>query len=146
MLEEKIRAAFDEMPVRQTRPRRIIVEHLMQLARNQTDFTVDDFWQELREADPRIGRATLYRSIDILVQKGILERIDFIDGTHRYHLRCREDDHHHLTCTSCHRVVAIEFNLTAEKMALLCAQTDFDIEGLSLNFFGRCRLCRTEPS
>src|SRR5689334_24793531 len=70
-LEEKIQAVFDEMSLRQTRPRHIIAEHLMQLARSQTDFTVDTFWQELRES-ASVTISILFGSILAVTQMDLL--------------------------------------------------------------------------
>ncbi len=84
MIADKIRAAFDEKCQRNTRPRRIIAQRLVELAANGADFTADDLWQELRQVEPKLGRATLYRSLEMLVGEGLLDRVDFADGTHHY--------------------------------------------------------------
>jgi len=50
MIADQIYAAFDEVSQRNTRPRKLIAERLIELAGNGTDFTVEDLWQELRQA------------------------------------------------------------------------------------------------
>src|SRR5260370_22126593 len=66
MLAEKIYAASAEVSCRNTRPRRLIAERLIELAASGADFTIDDLWQELRQEDPHLGRATVYRSVEKL--------------------------------------------------------------------------------
>src|SRR5712692_4808882 len=142
MIAEKIYAAFDEVSQRNTRPRRLIAERLIELADKGEDFTTDDLWQELRQVEPKIGRATVFRSVEKLVDMGLLDRIEFADGTHHYRV-CGGTHHHHLTCTQCHRVVEIEMCLPTDQFATLGKQTDFAIEGHTLTIFGRCATCRT---
>ena len=143
MIADKIYAAFDEVSQRNTRPRKLIADRLIELARSGADFTVEDLWQELREAEPRIGRATVYRSVEKLVNMGLLSRIEFADGTHHYCICGGNEHHHHLTCTQCHRVVDINICLPADQFATIGNQADFVIEGHSLTLFGRCKNCRT---
>jgi Fur family ferric uptake transcriptional regulator len=138
----KIFAAFDEMSQRNTRPRRLIAERLVEFAQHGDDFTTDDLWQELRSLEPTIGRATVFRSIEKLVDKGLLNRIEFADGSHHYRV-CGDNHHHHLTCTQCHRVVEVDLCLPEEQIDAIGAQTNFEIEGHSLSLFGRCSSCRS---
>jgi len=140
-IAEKIYAAFDEVSQRNTRPRRLIAERLIELAAKGEDFTTDDLWQELRQAEPKMGRATVFRAVEKLVELGLLDRIEFADGTHHYRV-CGGAHHHHLTCTQCHHVVEIDICLPHEQLAAIGKQTDFTIEGHALTLFGRCRKCR----
>ena len=140
---EKIRTAFDEVSQRRTRPRRLIEERLIELATSGTDFTIDDLWQGMRDAEPRIGRATVYRSVEWLVERGLLDRIEFADGTHHYRV-CGYEHHHHLTCTQCHQVVEVDSCLPEEQLNAISAKTGFAIEGHAISLFGRCATCRVE--
>jgi len=144
VIAEKIRAAFEETRQRNTRPRRIIADRLIALAESGSDFTIDDLWQALRQDEARLGRATVYRSVEMLVTMGLLDRIEFADGTHHYRV-CGGGHHHHLTCTHCHRVVEVEVCLPEDQFTTIGEQTDFAIEGHSLTLFGLCSHCRKAP-
>ncbi len=141
MIADKIRAAFNETSQRNTRPRRLIAERLIEFAASGTDFTIDDLWQEMRQEEPRLGRATVYRSVEMLVSMGLLNRVEFADGTHHYRV-CGDNHHHHLTCTQCHRVVEVDVCLPVDQLTAIGNQTHFAIEGHSLTLFGRCPDCR----
>ncbi|MGH2494844.1 MAG: Fur family transcriptional regulator [Ktedonobacteraceae bacterium] len=143
MLAERIYAAFDEVSQRNTRPRRLIAERLVALAQSGADFTVDDLWQHMRAEEPRLGRATVYRAVEKLVGMGLLDRIEFADGTHHYRV-CGDRHHHHLTCTRCHRVEEVDICLPEDQFTAIGNQTDFAIEGHSLTLFGRCKDCRDD--
>src|SRR5690242_4188130 len=136
MSAEQIYAAFDEVSQRTTRPRQLIAERLIELAASGADFTVEDLWQGLRQVEPRLGRATVYRAVEKLANMGLLARIEFADGTHHYRVCGGNEHHHHLTCTQCHRVVDIDLCLPAEQLATIGNQEDFVIEGHALTLFG----------
>jgi Fe2+ or Zn2+ uptake regulation protein len=143
ILADKIRSAFDEVSQRHTRPRRLIADRLVELAASGANFTIDELWQEMRELDPHLGRATVYRSVEKLVTMGLLDRVEFADGTHHYRV-CGENHHHHLTCTQCHRVVEVDACLPVDQLKAIGYKTNFDIEGHSITLFGRCESCRVQ--
>ncbi len=140
MRAEKIYAAFDEVSQRTTRPRRLIAERLIELAGSGTDFTTDELWQELRHVEPKLGRATVFRAVEKLANMGVLDRVEFADGTHHYRV-CGETHHHHLTCTQCHRVIELDVCLPVDQFQAISHQTGFAIEGHTLTIFGRCKEC-----
>jgi Fur family transcriptional regulator, ferric uptake regulator len=141
VVAEKIYAAFDAASQRNTRPRQIIAERLIEFAKSGTDFTIYGLWQELRTVEPRLGRATVFRWIEKLVTMGILERVEFADGMHHYHVG-GETHHHYLTCTHCRRVVELDVCLPVDQFQEISNQTEFTIEGHTLTIFGRCKECR----
>jgi Fur family transcriptional regulator, ferric uptake regulator len=138
---DKIREAFNQQGQRWTRQKDQISTRLAELSDVGVDFSVEELWQDLRQVDPRMGRATVFRAVEMLVSQGLLNRIDFADGSHKYRA-CGESHHHHLTCVQCHRVVDIDICLPAEQISLVGIQTDFIIEGHSLTLFGLCPACR----
>jgi Fur family transcriptional regulator, ferric uptake regulator len=142
VIAEKIYAVFDQECQRNTRPRRMIAERLIELERSGGDFSMDDLWQDLRQKEPRLGRATVYRSVEMLVNAGLLDRIEFADGTHRYRVCGGDEHHHHLTCSSCRRVVDVDVCLPPELFTSLSEKTNFSIEGHSITLFGLCGSCR----
>lgn len=144
MLEEKIRSAFDEVSQRHTRPRKLIADRLVELASSGENFTIDELWQEMRVLDPHLGRATVYRSVEKLVTMGLLDRVDFADGTHLYRVCGENQHHHHLTCTKCHLVVEVDVCLPEDQLNAIGNKTHFDIEGHSLTLFGLCESCRDQ--
>ncbi|HEX4715686.1 MAG TPA: transcriptional repressor [Ktedonobacteraceae bacterium] len=145
VIAEQIRAAFAGTSQRKTRPRQLIAECLIERAAAGVDFTVDDLWHTLRQKEPQMGRATVYRAVEMLVQVGLLDRVEFADGTHHYRV-CGGTHHHHLTCKRCRLVVEIDLCLPAEQLLALGQQTGFTIEGHALTVFGRCERCRVQAA
>jgi Fe2+ or Zn2+ uptake regulation protein len=139
----KIQAAFEEGGQRQTQPRALISKRLTDLASCGTDFTVEQLWRDLQRSDPHLGRATVFRAVEMLVSQGLLHRIEFTDGSHVYRA-CGDGHHHHLTCVQCHRVIDVEVCLEEKSLQKVGAQHDFVIEGHTLTLYGLCPECRKE--
>ena len=143
MVAEKIRIALEEKGQRKTQARNTISTRLAELAASGEDFSVEDLWRDLKGFDPHLGRATVFRAVERLVSMGLLNRIEFSDGSHTYRA-CGDEHHHHLTCRKCHCVVDVEICIPAEEWLRIEQNTDFEIEGHSLVLFGVCADCRAE--
>jgi Fur family ferric uptake transcriptional regulator len=90
--------------VRATRQR---LEVLAELARERDDVTAQSLWRRLRERDSRTGLATVYRTLALLSEKGVIDSLSH-HGTELCYRLCTDSHHHHLLCSKCHRVVEIE--------------------------------------
>ena len=141
-LERRITDAFHEFSQRSTQPRQVIARNLIQLGKTGAAFSAEDLIRRLHRSNPRIGRATVYRSLEKLVRMKVLDRIDFADGTHSFRLCGNESHHHHLACTKCHRVVDLSFCLDEDQIAAIGRQQSFSIEDHAITLFGLCGKCR----
>ena len=140
-LGEKIGKAIETQSQRQTRSRNQIANRLSELADQRADFTVEGLWHDLQQTNPHLGRATVFRVVDTLVNEGLLNRIEFTDGSHIYRV-CGDEHHHHLACTQCHRVLDINFCIPDEQFEQVGQQADFIIQGHTLTIFGVCADCQ----
>jgi Fur family ferric uptake transcriptional regulator len=141
-IEKRITAAFKEFSERSTRSRQVIAKNLIGLGRSGSAFSAEDLIKRLHRSNPRIGRATVYRSIEKLLRMKVLDRIDFSDGTHYFRLCGSDSHHHHLACTKCHRVVDLDFCLDQDRIAAIGRQQSFSIEDHAITLFGLCKDCR----
>jgi Fur family ferric uptake transcriptional regulator len=101
-------------------------------------FTVDDV---LRRT-PDVGRATVFRTMKLLQDMGLVCRILMEDGALHYRLGAH-GHHHHLVCRSCGRVEDFTTCDVSAIVGRLAEETDYRIEGHWLEVYGRCRGCRT---
>ena len=90
--------------VRATRAR---LDVLGELARERDDVTAQSLWRRLRERGSHTGLATVYRTLSLLHEKGVVDSFAH-HGTELCYRLCTDAHHHHLLCTTCHRVVEIE--------------------------------------
>jgi Fur family ferric uptake transcriptional regulator len=128
---------------RMTRPRAIVAA---MVARREGPFTARDL---LRQSGGRhrVGRATIFRTLELFDRLGFLERIDLPDGSHAY-VRCRPaEHHHHVVCVQCGRAVEIPDSGLQRVTAEIARITGFILEEHRLELFGLCPACqRTGPT
>ena len=90
------------------RPTRQRVEILAELAREPDDVTAQALWRRLRgKRRSHVGLATVYRTLALLNEQGVIDSLSHHGGELCYRL-CTDAHHHHLVCSSCHRVVEVE--------------------------------------
>jgi Fur family transcriptional regulator, ferric uptake regulator len=126
--------------MRNTAPRRAVVTAALQ---RTSRFTARDMLDELQESG--VGRATVFRTINLLAELGVLNRIHAEDGCHAYTV-CMPQHHHHLVCRSCGAVEDVISDTVEQALRTLATQSDFSLEEHHLELFGVCRDCsRGQP-
>jgi Fur family ferric uptake transcriptional regulator len=100
-------------------------------------FTVDDIVHQL----PDVGRATVFRTMKLLLDLNVVCRVLMEDGSLHYRLSTR-GHHHHLVCRSCGRVEDFSKCDVASLVEELARNTAYQIEGHWLEVYGTCAACR----
>jgi len=92
---------------------------------------------EIRQHCPEVGMVTVYRTLDLLTDLGIVRRMELGDGP-RYELA--DDHHHHMVCESCGDIS--EFDLCPlDPNKLLPESPGFMVRSHSVEVYGRCAAC-----
>jgi Fur family ferric uptake transcriptional regulator len=92
--------------------------------------------------------ATIYRSMHLLEDMGMVKRFEFGDGVARFELLAEGDDghHHHLICTRCSKILEIEQCFPAELERQIADKHGFKLVTHKLEFFGVCPGCHSGDS
>lgn len=98
---------------------------------------------KVRESSPEIGLATVYRTLELLAELKVVDKINFGDGVARFDLRKEgaEHFHHHLVCVECGAVDEIEEDLLGEVEKKVERDYQFKIMDRRLTFHGICHRC-----
>ena len=115
------------------------------LSRSGQHLSAEDVYGILRAEAMDIGLATVYRSLELLAEIGILQKMEFGDGCSRYevgNLTPDEHQHHHLICLKCGKVQEFPDDLMGELEADVARKTEFQIVDHQVKFFGHCKECR----
>jgi Fur family ferric uptake transcriptional regulator len=115
------------------------------LAADGRQMTADELYRSLRRHEPKIGRATVFRTLDTLVEAGVARRLE-LDGHVYAYVACLPEHHHHLACTNCGRVEEIDEAYIRPIAERLAREMGFQIDDARLDFYGRCATCRGEGS
>jgi Fur family ferric uptake transcriptional regulator len=100
-------------------------------------FTIDDVLHTTR----KVGRATVFRTMKLLVDLNIVCRVLLEDGALHYRLSAR-GHHHHLVCRDCGRVEDFTTCDVSSLVRELARANKYEIEGHWLEVYGRCQACR----
>lgn len=134
---------------RMTMPRQVILEVL---SGTEKHLSAEDIHLAVRKSYPHVGLTTVYRTLELLADMGVLFKFDFGDRRARYELaeefQAKKGHHHHLVCTRCKRVIDYTEFIDQEKELLektekgLMRKYNFSIENHLIQFYGICEQCR----
>src|SRR5580765_5795419 len=111
--------------------------------RQEGHLSADDLCDLVRRSDPGIGRATVYRTLQWMVEAGIARKVDFGEGRSRFEPSYGHPRHFHLICTTCHR--SSEF-LSSDVESLvdeIAGARNFTPSQQVVQIYGTCEECRT---
>ena len=107
--------------------------------------SVEDIEEKLRDRGERIGKATIYRTLETLVKSGLVAEHDFGEGFKRYeHLFGQKGVRQHLVCSECGSVKEIEDPELLALQKRIARDQDFEPARYRLQMYGLCAGCRAE--
>src|SRR5690554_5770662 len=118
---------------------RVLLEH------EEDHLSAEDIYLLVKDKAPEIGLATVYRTLELLSELKIIDKINFGDGVSRYDLRKEGATHfhHHLVCMECGTVEEIVEDLLEDVEAIIERDWGFEVKDHRLTFHGICRNCRS---
>jgi Fur family transcriptional regulator, ferric uptake regulator len=131
-------AALDTAGHRVTGPRRALADVI---ADRRGPFSAADLATDVALRRLGIGRATIFRVLDLFTELGVIERIDLPDGGHAY-VACEPAHHHHLVCSICGRTTEVADGVLRQAVADIENVTGFRIDSHRLELFGVCPTCQ----
>ena len=120
-------------------PRR--VEVVEELARERDDVTAQQLWSRLRGRKSRTGLATVYRTLALLSESGVVDVLSHHGGEQCYRL-CGDEHHHHIVCERCHRVVEVQECGLDDWVAAAARRHGFVATEHRVEIVGLCADCR----
>jgi len=119
-----------------TRQRNTIVSVFFAL---RGHISVEELLNEVKKVNPRIGYATVYRTLHLLVESGLVEERRFGDGLARYEGHSDVEHHDHMICLDCGEIFEF-FNPRLEALQeKLAEENDFQIYRHRLELYGACK-------
>ena len=130
--------ALDRAGYRVTGPRRAVADLI---AARLGHFTAADLVDDAAARRLDIGRATIFRTLEVLADVGAIERIDLPSGDHAY-IACEPAHHHHVVCGRCGRAADADDAGLSAVVARIARATGYRIDDHRLELFGLCPECR----
>jgi Fur family ferric uptake transcriptional regulator len=125
--------------LRSTEQRRLIIDTLF-TAREHV--TIDRLLEQVRATDPRVGYATVYRTLKLLTESGVAQEHHFGDGHTRYELADSEAHHDHLICMECGSITEFEEPAVEALQDRVASRHGFEIRAHKHELYGVCAECQ----
>lgn len=138
----ELKSILKENGYKLTSQRRATLEVIL---KNQgKHMSTEEIFEEVKKSNPEIGLATVYRTMLLLEELGILIKHNFEDGRNRYELSHpgQDHDHHHLICLNCGEVSEVEGDLLDSLEETIDKNHGFKVINHKVKFYGHCAKCR----
>ena len=144
MNEEKVKDLLREKGLKVTSQRLMVLNILS--AHGDEHLTVEEIYDLAKEESPEIGLATIYRTVQVLLDLHVIDKVTFDDGFTRYELNGEESAsghrHHHAICTGCGKVYSLESDLLDSLEEEVMEKLGFLVTNHEVKLYGLCSECR----
>jgi Fur family ferric uptake transcriptional regulator len=138
-LLERFRRFLRDHRLPVTRQRDLVAQTVL-LANDH--LSVEGIRRRLREKGAHVGVATVYRTLDVLLESGLVRAHDFGEGFKRYEPMPAQAHHEHLICERCGRVVEFQNERLERMLPVIADEHAFQHDRHRVEIYGVCRECR----
>ena len=135
VLEEYI----SENNLKITKQRRTVLKVFLEC---EDHVSVEELYNTVLKTEPKIGLATVYRTLALLTKSGLALEMDFGDGQKRYESSYKSVHHDHMVCTQCGKILEFNHPLIEKYQEEIAKQKNFKITSHKLDLFGLCEDCK----
>jgi Fur family ferric uptake transcriptional regulator len=134
---------MEKRGLRSTEQRKVIVETFFKAPHH---ISIEELLAEVRQTDPRVGYATVYRTLKLLTECGVAFERKFGDGLTRYELADEASHHDHLICVDCGKIVEFEEPRIEELQEEIAARYGFALRTHKHEMYGSCADCSAKAA
>lgn len=139
-LHEQLAERMEERGLRSTNQRRLVCDLFF---RSHGHHSVDDLLALVHKRDPKVGYATVYRTLKLLVECGLAHERHFSDSLTRFEVT--DDSHHdHLICVECNAIVEFEDEQIERLQEQLAERYGYQLTRHKHELYGICSNCRSK--
>jgi Fur family ferric uptake transcriptional regulator len=124
-----------KMGLKQTQQRRLIVQQFLEL---NAHVDADELHRRVNASGHDVGLATIYRTLNLLTEAGLVEQKSFQDGRHVFEVAHPDQHHDHLICTRCGNVVEFEDQEIESLQNKIAEKYGVALQSHRLDLFGVC--------
>jgi len=136
---------LQEAGLKSTKQRDVIVERFFWLDKH---ISADELLEDVREHQPRIGYATVYRTLKLLVEQGFALPKDFGDGQTRYDpIHNQDPQHDHLICVDCRKIIEFNDDGLNERIQAIAEKMQYQVRRKKIELYAECQIpaCPNRP-
>ena len=142
---EEFKELLKKKGLKVTKQRLIVLETLGE--HPDKHLTAEEIYELVKKSYPEIGLATIYRTVQVLLELQLIDRVNFDDGFERYELANLSEDgaqkhhHHHRICKMCGRVFEFEEDMLESLELRIEQSTGFIVTDHEVKLYGYCNEC-----
>lgn len=136
-----LQAYMNKKVLRSTDQRKLIVETFFH---SDNHVSIEELLAKVRSQDPRVGYATVYRTLKLLAECGVANERRFGDGLTRYELADDTSHHDHLICLECGDITEFEEAQIEELQEGVARKYGFVLRSHKHELYGFCPRCQTK--
>lgn len=141
-VRERYQHYLKEKNLRCSSRRDLIFEHILNMCQH---FTIDELYHQIAMSDPEIGIATVYRTINLLIDAGVLVEHQFGDKRGVFEVISHSSDWHgHLICQKCGAIIEMKLPAFQEIEKQIQKQHNFEVKNLKFEIYGICNKCKSK--
>lgn len=139
---ESLKEKLKEKGCKLTPQRRSVLDIIIE--NEGKHLSTEEIYDLVKQKCPEIGLATVYRTMQMFDEVGLVYKHNFDDGRSRYELNHNNQDHqhHHLICMNCGKVIEVEEDLLEQLESEIVKKYSFSITNHNVKFFGYCKECQ----
>ncbi|NIQ02755.1 MAG: transcriptional repressor [Nitrospinaceae bacterium] len=122
-----------------TKQRRAVLEAFLA---SEDHVSAEELYKIVSAKEPKIGLATVYRTLALLTESGLAAELDFGDGQKRYEHNYEHSHHDHMICTECGKIIEFHHPLIEKLQEDVAQEHGFQMTTHKLDMFGICQDCR----
>ncbi|OGN90116.1 MAG: hypothetical protein A2158_01010 [Chloroflexi bacterium RBG_13_46_14] len=138
--QKKNRELLSEAGLRNTSQRQSILDIIR---RGQGHPDADEVYRRARKKQPRLSLSTVYRTLQTLKELGLVEEVHLDETHHHYEIKA-SNEHHHLICLGCGKVVEFECPMSVQMKEEVSKEKGFEVVNTEVRMTGYCPECRKE--
>lgn len=128
-----------ERGLKSTRQRSLIIDIFFAM---HGHLSVEEVWARVRQDDPRVSVATVYRTMKLLAESGLAHARNFGDGQTRYEPAVGREHHDHLICTRCGTIIEFENDQIERMQDAVARRHGFKVTSHKMELYGLCKSCQ----
>ncbi|MFH1784612.1 MAG: transcriptional repressor [bacterium] len=136
--EEKFSSFLKQKGLKFTPERKVILKEVFSL---NDHFDADDLYDRLRYQGEKISRATIYRTLPLLVENGLISEALRQKGKSNYELIYGHEHHDHMVCMNCGRIIEFRDDTIEALQEKICSRYNFQALNHRLGIRGYCTAC-----
>jgi len=142
-LHEQLAEKMEERGLRSTSQRRLVCDVFF---RSAGHYSVDDLLALVHKKDPKVGYATVYRTLKLLVECGLANERRFGDTLTRFEVTDHDSHHDHLICVGCDEIIEFEDNQIEHLQDQLADRHGYILVRHKHELYGLCKPCQAKKN